>query len=99
MTQPIRTLVFALTEFEKEAEDMTLRDCLEWYKKIINKLDTIRDLESKYLNERWSFLCSAVGEREGVPTGSLSYFLGELAQAEINLGEAAEEIKDEYKDV
>jgi hypothetical protein len=49
-----------------------------------------RPLESKYLNERWAHLVSLIAEREGVPTGSLSYYLGELAQAEMSLAETAE---------
>lgn len=86
MAQPIRPRVYALTEFEKEPEQMTLRDCLEWYKGVIRGVEgIIRGLESKYLNERWAFLVDAVAKREGVPTGSLSYYLAELAQAELDL--------------
>jgi hypothetical protein len=92
MTPPIRPKIYTLTEFPKEPEEMTLRDALQWFKRCVldGDLDTARPLEAKYLNERWAFLVGKVAEREGVPTGSLSYYLGELAQAEIDLAETAE---------
>jgi len=83
--------VYAATEFAKEANEMTMRDALEWYKSVIRVLRGMtRDLEAKYLNERWVALCDAIGKREGVPTGALSYFLGELAQAEAALPQVAD---------
>ena len=87
MTSPIRAVVHVLTTFTKPAEDFTLRECLQWWKKSVEVLEgmTLSSMESKELNSRWAFLCNAVAEREGVPTGSLSYFLGELAQAEMTL--------------
>ncbi len=87
MTAPIRATIHALTEFPKEPGQMTLRDCLQWWKRAVSALEgvTLSSMEEKELNTRWAFLCSAVAEREGVPTGSLSYFLGELAQAEQQL--------------
>ena len=87
MTSPIRALVHAITEFPKEPGRFTLRDCLQWWKRAVETLEgtTLSSLETKELNERWAFLCNAVAEREGVPTGSISYFLGELAQAEMTL--------------
>jgi hypothetical protein len=92
MTPPIRGTIHTLTEFPKEAAELTLREALEWWKRCIKHLqnDTpLTPLENKYLNERWAFLVNAVAEREGVPTGSLSYYLAELATAEIRLAEEA----------
>lgn len=87
MSAPIRSEVYVLTEFPKDEADMTLRDCLQWFKRAVIELDgiSLNALENDYLNERWAFLVNAVAEKQGVPTGALSYFLGELAQAEIAL--------------
>lgn len=92
MTPPIRGTIHALTEFPKEPEQMTLRDCLEWWKACIRHLQgqMLTPLENKYLNERWVFLINAVAGREGVPNGSLSYYLAELATAEVQLAQEAE---------
>ena len=87
MTAPIRTEVYVLTEFPKDEGDMTMRDALQWFKKTVTELDglALNQLETNYLNERWVFLVNSIAEQQGVPTGALSYFLGELAQAEIAL--------------
>jgi len=92
MSPPIRGTIHALTEFPKEPEEMLLRDCLEWWKKCIRVLqgEMLNGLVQKHLNERWSFLVNAVAKREGVPTGSLSYYLAELASAEIRPAEEGE---------
>ncbi len=87
MTAPIRALVHAITELPKEPGEMTLRDCLQWWKRAVETLEgaALSSMETKELDQTWAFLCNAVAEREGVPTGSISYFLGELAQAEMAL--------------
>jgi hypothetical protein len=92
MTAPIRAKVHALVEFPKEPAEMTLREGLEWFKKSVRELDgeMLRPLEQKYLNERWALLVDGIAKREGVPTGSLSYYLGEMAHAEIGLAEVGE---------
>lgn len=92
MTPPIRGTIHTLTEFAKPEDEMTLRDALEWWKRCIKHLDgeLLNQLEQKYLNERWVFLVSAIAKREGVPTGSLSYYLAELAGAEVRLAAEAE---------
>ena len=92
MTAPIRSMIHALTEFPKEPAEMTLREALEWHKRAVRTLtgEVLRPLEHKELNERWVHLIGVLAEREGVPTGSLSYFLGELAQAEMNLADIAD---------
>lgn len=93
MVAPVRSSIHVLSEYPKEAAEMTLRDCLEWFKKAVKDLDgeDLRPLEQRYLNERWAHLVDQVANREGVPTGSLSYYLGELAHAEVNLAETAEQ--------
>jgi hypothetical protein len=65
---------------------------MEWWKRCIRHLrgELLNQLENKYLNERWAYLVDAVAKREQVPTGSLSYYLAELAMAEISLAEEAE---------
>lgn len=89
MTSPIRPEVFALTELPKLAAEMTLRDALEWFKGSVRKLTgaSLRPLERRELDGAWVSLVNAIAEREGVPTGSLSYYLGELATAEMRLVE------------
>ncbi len=99
MTSPIRATIHALVEYPKEPGEMTLRDCLQWWKRAVETLEgvALSSMEQKELDTCWAFLCNAVAEREGVPTGSMSYFLGELARAEMTLkatgdAEAAENV-------
>lgn len=94
--QPIRGAVHTVVDFgDKEPEEYTMREAIEWWKKCARVGEIIgvpTQLEHKLLNERWAYLCKKLGEREGVPQGALSYFLGELAQSEIaalRLAEAA----------
>lgn len=94
--RPIRGDVFVACEWEVEPEKATLRQALEWWKRaqqiMLHMVETYGSLtaaESRYVNERWAALCRAVAEREGVPAGALSYFLGELAGAEMRALEVA----------
>lgn len=92
MTPPIRTLVHTLVEFPKEPEEMTLREVTEWYKRcvqVMQRQEMMSGLESKYINERWALLVAGVAKREGIPAGMLSYFLGELANTELQLVDTA----------
>ncbi len=92
MTTPIRTSIFVLTELEDEPEDMTLRQALEWFKRAARaQVGQLSAMEFKELNSTWAHLCKGIAKREGVPDGSLSYFLGELAQTELRLTEVVEE--------
>jgi len=95
MTAPIRPLFAQLTDFgSKEPAEYSLREAIEWYKRCVKGA---RDsgvptaLESNLLNEQWVVLVKAIAERQGVPTGSLSYFLAELAKTEMHLLEIAQE--------
>ncbi len=88
---PIRPKIHALTQIDKDEDSLTLRDLMEWYKKSVRAMsgDSLSQEEFNELNKRWVGLCEVVAKREDVPTGSLSYFLGELANAEIKLVETA----------
>lgn len=95
--QPIRGEVHAVTEFGMEVEDMILRDAVEWYKKafaVLRALPAPTSMEVKYINQRWVHLVDTIAKREKVPTGSLSYYLGELAQAEGRVVELLDEVID-----
>ncbi len=87
MTSPIRALVHTVSAFTKPEAEYTLRECIQWWKRAMQTLEgvALSSMEQKELNQRWAHLCGAVAGREGVPTGSVSYFLGELAQAELAL--------------
>jgi len=95
MTSPIRPLFVQLTDFgDKEPAEYTLREAIEWYKRCVrgaqdSGVPTV--LESNLLNEQWVVLVTAIARGQGVPTGSLSYFLAEMANTEMHLLDIAKE--------
>ncbi len=90
MTTPIRQSIFVLAELPEEPENMTIREAIEWFKRAAKAPVTeLNGMEIKELNGVWGHLCSRLAEREGIPSGSLSYFMGELAQTEMHLAETA----------
>jgi len=93
MTSPIRSTVHALVEFPwAEPGKITLREATEWFKSFVRgsePLGMLTAMEHKYANERWALLVKEVATHQGIPAGMLSYFLGELAQAEIKLADTA----------
>lgn len=92
MTTPIRQSIFVLTELPDEPEDMTIRQAIEWFKRAVRGVSgELSALERKELDGAWAGLIGAIAKREGVPAGSLSYFLGELAQTEMRLAEVVTE--------
>ena len=91
MTTPVRASIFVLAELPKEAEDMTIREAIEWFKRAVRGVPgTLSSLEHKELNGVWAHLSNTIAKREGIPSGALSYFMGELAQTEIRLAETAD---------
>lgn len=91
MTPPIRQTVLVATGYDTE-KDYTLREAIEWYKDAMGGLESLGPLtpmEVSHMNKGWIGLISRIASREGVPAGSLSFFLSELAVAEINLRETA----------
>ncbi len=92
MTTPIRQSIFVLTEFSKEPEDMTIRDAIEWFKRAARApVGDLSGMEVKELDSTWGHLSNTIAKREGIPSGSLSYFMGELAQTEMRLSETVAE--------
>lgn len=88
MTTPIRASIHVLGEFSKDDEDMTIRDAIEWFKRAVRgTTGELSAMEHRELNGRWAHLAEVIAKREGVPAGSLSYFMGELAQTEIRLAD------------
>lgn len=89
MTPPIRPILFTLTERDKI---VTLRDAVEWYKKVVrgaNPLGDLTAMEQKYVNGEWAQVIKELAEVQGVPSGMLSYWLNELSVNEIQLADTA----------
>lgn len=85
----MRPILFTLTERD---EIVTLRDAVEWYKKVTRgaaPLGMLTGLETKYVNEQWAEVCKELAEVQAVPAGMLSYWLNELAINEIKLADTA----------
>ncbi len=92
MTTPIRASIFVLTELPDEPEDMTIRQAIEWFKRAVRgATGELSALERKELDATWAHLAEAIAKREDIPSGSLSYFMGELAQTEMRLAETVSE--------
>jgi hypothetical protein len=75
-----------------EPGEITLREATEWFKQFVRgsePLGMLTNLEHKYANERWAVLIKAIADVQGIPSGMLSYFLGELAQTEMQLAATA----------
>lgn len=94
MTPPIRPTIHSLVDFpwDEPVGKITLRQAIEWFKRGVKgcePLGMLTALEQKYMNERWAELCKLMAQVQGVPVGMLSYFLGEVAQAEIKLEDTA----------
>ncbi len=92
MTTPIRASIFVLTELPEEPEDMTIRQAIEWFKRAVQGVTgDLSGMERKELDGTWVHLAEKIARREGIPTGSLSYFMGELAQTELRLADIVTE--------
>ena len=92
MSPPIRQSVHLAAEYQTE-KDWTLREAIEWYKNTVKGLDDIGPLsalEVAHLNKSWIAICQAIGEQQTVNPGSISFFLHEIAMAEVNLMETAQ---------
>jgi hypothetical protein len=92
--QPIRADIHTAVEYPEKPVNMTLREAIEWWKECVRAgqaIGSVNVMEEKYLNERWAGLVEELAHREKVPVGALSYFLGELAQAEMRAIEVAQE--------
>lgn len=93
MTRPVRTPVSLAAEYgETPPELWTLRQALEYYKRgmaCAEKYEPLSPLESRLLDQAWASLVHHIAERENIPAGPLSYFLGELALAERSLDDVS----------
>lgn len=93
MTPPIRPAVHTLVDWEGEPATWTLRQAIDWFKKVVRGFEPLGDItqmEKNYVDKRWAVLCTELAKAQGVPAGMLSYFLGETAQAEIKLKDTAD---------
>ena len=84
---PIRGDVHVAVDHEhKDPQAMTLRQCVEYYKKIVRvgtAMGTITNMEDKHINQAWGYLVGVVATRESVPSGWLMMMLAELARSEM----------------
>ena len=88
-TSPMRPILFTITQ---RMGIVTLRDAVEWYKRVYYETQPLGDLmgkELEYINQEWAAVCTELAETQGVPPGHLSYWLNELATGKINLAKAA----------
>lgn len=92
MTTPIRSSIFVLAKLPDKPEETTIREAIEWFKRAVRGTnDALSGMEYKELNGAWAHLAEAIAKREDIPSGSLSYFMGELAQTEMRLTETVED--------
>ena len=87
---PLRPALFTITQ---RMGIVTLREAVEWYKRVYRETGPLGNLtgrETAYINEEWAELCKQVAESQGVPAGMLSYWLNELATNEIQLERTAQ---------
>jgi hypothetical protein len=88
--QPIRPIVHSLTELPRPAEEMTLRDAIEWTKTIVRQAPPVpTGSERQMMDGAFVQLMKAISEREGVGIGFLAGFVHEIATTEIQLLETA----------
>lgn len=83
--QAIRGDIHVAVEYPKDPDQMTLRNAVEYYKRVIvvsNSVGTLANTELQHINQTWNFLMKRMAEREGIPQGWLSYLVGELARSE-----------------
>jgi len=86
----VRTIVYTVSDYgDKEPEEFTLRDAVEWFKKVGREVPEANFAEQKYLNQRWAHMCTVIAKREGVPPGYMSYLLNELAVNELQMTNSA----------
>ena len=95
--QAIRGDIHVAVDYGAEPEEMTLREAVEYYKKVIRvsaELGTLTGLELKHVDQAWGFLVGKLAGREGIPSGWLTYLLGELARSETRSAELALEASE-----
>ena len=91
MTPPIRASVNVAAEYDPDRE-WVLRDAVDWYKNTVRGLDDIGPLtamELSHINKSWVAISQAIGKQQGINPGSISFFLHEIAMAEIQLLDTA----------
>ena len=91
--RPIRGEYFSAVEFDKTAEEMTLRDLVEYYKKIVKvgiASGTPTEAEVRYVDQAWSARVQEYADKEGVPTGWIMYMVSELARTEMSAADTVE---------
>lgn len=92
--RPIRGSYFVAVELDGKPEDYTLREAVEYYKKLVSAgaaLGTPTEAEARYVDQAWGNLVAVIAEREGVPQGWLTYLISELARTETSAADLAEE--------
>lgn len=91
--RPIRSEYFSAVEFDMTAEEMTLRDLVEYYKKIVKvgkASGTPTESEVRYVDQAFSVRVQEMADKESVPTGWIMYMVSELARTEMAAAETVE---------
>lgn len=89
-TSPMRPILFTITT--RQGDIVTIRDAVEWYKKVYIETSPLGDLTGKeleYVNGEFAQVMIELAKLQGVPAGHLSYMVNQIATDEINLAKAA----------
>jgi len=91
---PIATEIHAALEWGSSTDPETLRQLINWFKKVVNVVPTLRtvptQIERKYIDERFHALCEPVAKAQGVPVAMAAQFVYQLATAEIAVADDSE---------
>lgn len=90
-------MIYVAVEFPDNVEDLTLRQAIDWWKRVSvagTSLGTPTAMEVRHMNEQWTLLLETLAKKQGVPLGALSYFLSEIAVAEV-ITESKIELSDD----
>ncbi len=71
--QPIRPIVHSLTDLPAEPEELTLRQLVEWSKRIVREGPEVpTGSERKQIDATFFRAAKAIADREGGPVGYIS---------------------------
>lgn len=91
MTAPIRTSVFTLTDWgDTNPAEWTIRDAVEWSKRLVREIDTPNAQEIDFVNKRFMEAMKQMADTQKIPVGFLMYMVHELTATEIRLLDTAQ---------
>lgn len=83
-----RSDIYTLTELPPDPATMTMRECVEWHKRIVlskQELGVLSPKDIEYIQSQWLVMTQAVAVREGVPQGIVAELVDRTALSEIKL--------------